>query len=49
MMKTTLINMLMMNLMKMLMNNLMEMRMFKLMDMYHPFVLLTKFWRMSKG
>ena len=23
--------------------------MFKLMDMYHPSILLTKFWRMSKG
>ena len=23
--------------------------MFKLMDMYHPFILSTKFWRMSKG
>ena len=23
--------------------------MFKMMDMYHPSILSTKFWRMSKG
>ena len=49
MMKTALMKKLMMNVMKMLMMNLMETLMFKLMGMYHPSVLSTKFWRMSKG
>ena len=39
----------MMNMKKMLMMNVMEMRMLKLMDMHHPFELLIKFLRMSKG